>query len=65
VLTTEFPVTFLNPDVVMGNMWGEKTRYGYAAMIGMKSAIGPIKLAVAKDHFRKGLRASLIIGFHY
>jgi NTE family protein len=65
LVTTDFPVTFLNPDVEMGNMWGETTRYGYAAMIGMKSAIGPIKLAVAKDHFRKGLRASLIIGFHY
>jgi NTE family protein len=65
VLSTEFPVTFLNTEVVMGNMWGESTRFGYAAIFGMKSAIGPIKLAVAKDHFRKGLKASLIIGFHF
>ena len=65
VVTTDFPVSFLNPDVILGKMEGKTTRYGYGAMIGMKSVIGPIMLAVAKDHFRNDWKASLIIGFHY
>jgi NTE family protein len=65
VATTEFPVSFLNPNVELGDMRGKSTRIGYAAMIGMKSVIGPIKLAVAKDHYRNDWKASLIIGFHY
>jgi hypothetical protein len=65
VITTEFPVSNLNPNVELGTIAGEPTRYGYAAMIGMKSVIGPIKLAIAKDHFRNDWKASLIIGFHY
>ncbi|HSH20607.1 MAG TPA: hypothetical protein VLA03_09140, partial [Draconibacterium sp.] len=64
-LTTEFPVSFLNPNVELGTMNGRSTRFGYGAMIGMKSVIGPVKLAVAKDHYRQGWKASLIIGFHY
>jgi len=65
IITTEFPVSFLNPNVELGKMGGRSTRYGYAAMIGMKSVIGPIMLAVGKDHFRNDWKASLIIGFHY
>jgi NTE family protein len=65
VVTTEFPVTFLYPNADTGTMGGRSTRFGYAAMIGMKSVIGPIKLAVAKDHNRNDWKASLIIGFHY
>lgn len=65
IVTTEFPVSFLNPDVVLGTMEGKTTRYGYAGMIGMKSPVGPIKFALAKDHFRNDWKASLIIGFHY
>ena len=65
VVTTDFPVSFLYPNADTGTMGGRTTRYGYGAMIGMKSVIGPIRFAFAKDHFRKDWKASLIIGFHY
>ncbi len=65
VVTTEFPVTFLYPNADTGTMDGMSTRFGYGASIGMKSMIGPISFAVAKDHYRSGIKASLIIGFHY
>ncbi len=65
VVTTEFPVTFLYPNASTGVLAGRKTRIGYGGAIGMKSPIGPLSFAFAKDHHREGWKASLIIGFHY
>jgi NTE family protein len=64
-LSTEFPVTIIYPDADIGTLGDRKTRYGYGAKIGLSSPVGPVALAVAKDHFRSGWKASLIIGFHY
>lgn len=65
LLTTEFPIKLLYPQADTGTLNGKSTRIGYALSIGMKSAIGPISLAVAKDNYRNGVKASLIIGFPY
>ncbi|MDB4584689.1 BamA/TamA family outer membrane protein, partial [Draconibacterium sp.] len=65
VVTTEFPVTFLYPNADTGDMAGMTTRFGYGGSIGMNSPVGPVSFAVAKDHYRDGWKASLIIGFHY
>jgi hypothetical protein len=64
-VTTEFPVSVLNPNAETGDMDGRNSRFGYGGALGIKSPVGPIQLAVAKDHFQKNWKASLIIGFHY
>lgn len=65
MVTTKFPVTFLYPQANTGTMNGMASRFGYGVSIGMRSVIGPISLAVAKDNDRNGVKASLIIGFPY
>lgn len=64
-LDTEYPVTWIYPDADIGKLGDRYRRFGYGAMIGMKSPIGPIAFAIAKDHYRKSWKTSLIIGYHY
>jgi hypothetical protein len=64
-LDTEYPVTWLYPDADIAKLGDRYRRFGYGAMVGLKSPIGPIAFAVAKDHYRKGWKTSLIIGYHY
>jgi hypothetical protein len=53
------------PDADFVKLGDRYRRFGYGAMFGMKSPIGPIAFAIAKDHYRKGWKTSLIIGYHY
>ena len=64
-LDTKYPVTWIYPDADIAKLYGRYNRFGYGAMIGMKSPIGPIAFAIAKDHYRKGWKTSLVIGYHY
>ncbi len=64
-LDTEYPVTWIYPDAEIGKLGDRYRRFGYALSVGYKSAVGPIELAIAKDHYRSGLKAAIIIGFYY
>lgn len=64
-LDTKYPVTWIYPDADIATLYGRYNRFGYGAMIGIKSPIGPIAFAFAKDHYRKGWKTSLVIGFYY
>jgi NTE family protein len=64
-LDTKYPVTWFYPDADFVKLGDRYRRFGYGAMFGMKSPIGPIAFAIAKDHYRKGWKTSLIIGYHY
>jgi NTE family protein len=64
-LDTENPVTWVYPDADISKLGDRYNRFGYGGMIGLKSPIGPVALAMAKDHYRKGWKTSLIIGYHY
>jgi hypothetical protein len=64
-LDTEHPITFLYPNADTGEAGDRKRRFGYGGLIGVRSPVGPIAFAFAKDHYRKGWKTSLIIGFYY
>ncbi len=64
-LDTEYPVTWVYPEADIAMLGDRYRRFGYAAFLGMKTPIGPVSVAIAKDHYRKGWKSSLIIGFHY
>jgi len=64
-LDTEYPVTWIYPEADIGKLGDRYRRFGYGGFIGMKSPIGPIAFAFAKDHYRKEWKTSLIIGFYY
>ncbi len=64
-LDTKNPVTWVYPDADVSKLGDRYNRFGYGAMIGLKSPVGPIAFAFAKDHYRKGWKTSLIIGYHY
>lgn len=64
-LDTEYPVTWIYPDAQIEILGDRYRRFGYGATIGYKSVIGPIEIGIAKDHYRKGWRAALAIGFFY
>jgi outer membrane protein assembly factor BamA len=64
-LNSERPVTWFYPDADVGKFGDRTMRYGYGAVVGIRSPIGPVALAVAKDHFREDWKASLIIGYYY
>jgi NTE family protein len=64
-LNSERPVTWFYPDADVGKFGDRTMRYGYGALVGIRSPIGPVALAVAKDHFREDWKASLIIGYYY
>jgi len=65
VLDTKHPVTWFYPNADIGKAGDRTNRYGYGATLGFSSPVGPIALSVAKDHFRSGWKASLVIGFYY
>jgi outer membrane translocation and assembly module TamA len=58
-------VTWIYPDADSAKLYGRYNRFGYGGLIGMKSPIGPIAFAFAKDHYEKGWKTSLIIGYFY
>ena len=64
-LDTKYPVTWIYPDADIAKLYGRYNRFGYGGLIGMKSPIGPIAFAFAKDHYQKGWKTSLIIGYYY
>ena len=64
-LDTEFPVTWLYPGAEISKLGDRYRRFGYGGFIGLKSPVGPVAFAFAKDHYRKGWKTSLIIGFFH
>lgn len=64
-LDAEYPMTWIYPDAVTAPFGDRYRRFSYGATIGYKSVIGPIILGIGKDHYRKGLKAALGIGFFY
>ncbi len=64
-LDTKYPVTWIYPDADIAKLYGRYYQLGYGGLIGLKSPIGPIAFAFAKDHYRPEWKTSIIIGFHY
>jgi len=64
-LDSEYPIKWLNPDASLSILGDRYRRFSYGVLVGYKSPIGPISIAVAKDHYHSGVRASFMIGFHY
>ncbi|MDW7692837.1 patatin-like phospholipase family protein [Flammeovirgaceae bacterium SG7u.111] len=64
-LDTEYPVTWVYPDADIDKAGDSYRRYGYGGVVGLRSPVGPIAFAFAKDHHRKGWKTSLIVGFHF
>lgn len=64
-LDAEYPVIWLYPEADTGRLGDRNRRFGYGGLIGMRSPIGPIALAFAKDHYRQNWQTSIIIGFYY
>jgi NTE family protein len=64
-IDSEYPVKWINPDANIDVLGDRDRRFSYGVSVGYKSPIGPISIAVAKDHYRSGLKASFMIGFHY
>ena len=58
-------MTWIYPEAAIIPLIDRNRRIGYGATIGYKTVIGPIILGIAKDHYRKGWRAALGIGFFY
>jgi NTE family protein len=64
-LDTEYPVTWFYANADISKLGDRYRRFGYGAMLGYKSVIGPIIIGIAKDHYRSGWKAALAIGFFY
>lgn len=64
-INSEYPMKWLYPDVDISSMSGHTHRYGVGLVMGYYSPVGPIMVAVSKDQYFKGVKASLAIGFYY
>jgi hypothetical protein len=64
-LDTEYPVKWVYPDADIGSIGDKKRTFSFGALVGLRSPLGPMAIAVAKDHNKNDWKASLIIGFHY
>ncbi len=58
-------ISNINPDGNVDNLGDRTARYAYGFEMGYLSPIGPLKLGVAKDHFRDNLKGYLSVGFYY
>ena len=65
VLSTEFPVDMLYSKGETDMLGTRRTRFGIAGKVGLKSPVGPVSFALAKDLHMHGWKAALIIGFTY
>jgi len=64
-LSAEYPIKWFYPDADTGKLGMRKNRHAFAGKVGFKSPIGPVSFTVAKDHYKKGLAASIMVGFIY
>lgn len=64
-LSTEYPIKWIYPDADIGKLGMRKSRFAYAAKVGLRTPLGPVSFGVAKDHFKKELAASFMVGFIY
>ncbi|HYI76924.1 MAG TPA: patatin-like phospholipase family protein [Chryseolinea sp.] len=64
-LDSEYPMQWIYSDVDAGTLGDRKRRYSYGVLAGYRSPIGPIAVALAKDHYRSEWKATLIVGFYY
>ncbi len=65
VLSSSAFVSWLNPSVELGQLGDRDTRWGSALSVGYRSPVGPVMVALAKDHNRSGLKATFVVGFYF
>ena len=64
-LDAEYPMKWFYQDAEFTKLGDRNRRFGYGGMLALKTPVGPIAIALAKDHYRSGWYSSLIIGFIY
>ncbi len=64
-LDTEYPVKWVYPDADIGSIGSKNRTFSLGALIGYNSPVGPLAVAVAKDHNKSSWKGSLILGFYF
>ena len=64
-LDTEHPMSWIYPDVDVGLIGDNKRTFSFGGLVGIKSPVGPISFAFAKDQNRSDWKGSLILGFYF
>jgi len=64
-LDTEYPMVWVYPDADIGRVGTENRTFSFGALVGIRSPVGPLSVAVAKDQNKSDWRAGLILGFYF
>jgi NTE family protein len=62
-LDSEKPMMWLYSDLDPSKLGDRFRRFGYGFAVGYKSPLGPVNIALSKDHYRKGWQSFFSIGF--